>query len=76
LNKKKDMKLLGSNEDTSDANRPQIRTQDDASAVGYGFHQPQENEFPAPFVPKRWAAPADDIVEVGIIITPEILLFS
>lgn len=51
-------------------NRPQIRTsQDDAAAVGYGFHPQQENlsEFPAAFVPKRWTG-TDDLVEVSALI--------
>jgi hypothetical protein len=61
------MKLLGSNDETSDTsavNRQQIRTshQDDGGAVGYGF--PQENEFPA-FVQKRWPG-TDDAVDVNI----------
>lgn len=60
------MKLLGSNDETSDTsavNRPQIRTsQDDGGAVGYGF--PQENEFPA-FV-KRWPG-TDDAIDVNIL---------
>lgn len=63
------MKLLGSNEDSGvdSGNSRQIRTsQEDAAAVGYGFHPPQEslNEFPAAFVPKRWTN-ADDLVEVN-----------
>lgn len=63
------MKLLGSNEDSGvdSGNSRQIRSsQEDAAAVGYGFHPPQEslNEFPAAFVPKRWTN-ADDLVEVN-----------
>lgn len=60
------MKLLGSNDENNESggsNRPQIRTSQD-DAVGYGGFHPQENEFPAAFVPKRWAG-TDDIVEVN-----------
>lgn len=63
------MKLLGSSEDNAGVgSRPQIRTQDDAAAVGYGFHPQENHEFP-PFVPKRWPGPGTDdaaIVDVRI----------
>jgi hypothetical protein len=58
------MKLLGNEESADSSQRPQIRTSQEESAVGYGFHH-QENEFPA-FVQKRWPG-TDDAVDVNII---------
>lgn len=63
IGKNSGMKLLGSNDENAESgnNRaPQIRTSQD-DAASYGFHPPQENEFPA-FVPsKRWVGGSDDI---------------
>ncbi|XP_070493256.1 maternal protein pumilio-like isoform X2 [Chironomus tepperi] len=56
------MKLLGNEENSDPSNRPQIRTSQDDGAVGYGFHPSQENEFPAAFVPKRWAG-TEEIID-------------
>lgn len=61
------MKLLGNEENSDPSNRPQIRTSQDDGAVGYGFHPSQENEFPAAFVPKRWAG-TEEIIDVSVTI--------
>lgn len=70
------MKLLGNEENSDSGNRPQIRTSQDDAAVGYaGFHPSQENEFPAAFVPKRWAG-TEEIIEVSYCFYLKLVLCS
>jgi len=76
------MQLLGSKEENAGAsNRPQIhRTSQDidgptaTGVTSYGFHHPQENDFPA-FVPKaRW--PGSDASDAIVDVKKRVFIFA